>query len=519
MKGSRTVILLLASVFLKGSRADDSACPCLNSSSSQYATVLEWMAANAYPLDYGLAGCRAYDNNSALTGCDSGNPAEHCAAKWCYVDSDLCPISRTRCEAQGFVVGSFESPYCRERDMSESKKMPSAVYSYETCGYLNAYDSTRISQLFAGNRIHIAIADSQPYAVKGHIVPSRPDLQGWTGVTVEWLYDIFLSFAPRIEVTTSSEWATAASRQVYPGSSYTACVLDVAVGNYDLCIGDFWITPERVLLTQFLPPYASDKMYLITTKDVVGRGLKDYIASPFRPFSAQLWAIILAFLVFNGVVNFLADSPDNTDDFDNPHWMARYMKCQYMSVMSYVSAGAGNSPQTIPSRIATLGFGFFILITLSSYTANLASLLVVDKSQNSIQGIHDCVERSLKVCVPQALQTELKSLYPTIRLVPVGIELIPAHIHAGDCRAGVSYELAIQQIQAGIYNTWNCENGHPDCQLDDAGDPLLTRDCDIVQVGGLITSIDLSMPVHRRWSHALGWATVQSELGTRMMLL
>ena len=35
--------------------------------------------------------------------------------------------------------------------------------------------------------------------------------------------------------------------------SYTACVHDVAVGNFDICIADLWLTPNRHRLAWFLP--------------------------------------------------------------------------------------------------------------------------------------------------------------------------------------------------------------------------------------------------------------------------
>jgi len=40
-----------------------------------------------------------------------------------------------------------------------------------------------------------------------------------------------------------------------PDSSWTACIYDVAVGNYDICVADFWVTSERLAMVQvFTPP-------------------------------------------------------------------------------------------------------------------------------------------------------------------------------------------------------------------------------------------------------------------------
>jgi len=53
-----------------------------------------------------------------------------------------------------------------------------------------------------------------------------------------------------------AEFATTQSRKMFPGSSYTACVFDVKVGSVDLCIADFWVTPERMGMSNFLSPFS-----------------------------------------------------------------------------------------------------------------------------------------------------------------------------------------------------------------------------------------------------------------------
>ena len=41
---------------------------------------------------------------------------------------------------------------------------------------------------------------------------------------------------------------------------------DVAVGNFDICLADLWITPERNQLVTFLPALRNDHFYLVVPK-------------------------------------------------------------------------------------------------------------------------------------------------------------------------------------------------------------------------------------------------------------
>jgi len=53
------------------------------------------------------------------------------------------------------------------------------------------------------------------------------------------------------------------SKSFYPDSSFTACVMDVAVGNIDLCIGNFWMTVERLAMgVDFVQPFGHDDFYV-----------------------------------------------------------------------------------------------------------------------------------------------------------------------------------------------------------------------------------------------------------------
>lgn len=58
---------------------------------------------------------------------------------------------------------------------------------------------------------------------------------------VDFMRSVLTRFQPAMGMEIVDGWATAGSRAKF-SSSYTAAVHDVAVGNFDIAIGDFWVT-------------------------------------------------------------------------------------------------------------------------------------------------------------------------------------------------------------------------------------------------------------------------------------
>jgi hypothetical protein len=63
-------------------------------------------------------------------------------------------------------------------------------------------------------------------------------------------------------------------------SMFTACVHDVQNGLLDLCVGDFWLTPERLELAPFTTPVALEHLHLFA----VSSSSRCDLAFPPAPF-------------------------------------------------------------------------------------------------------------------------------------------------------------------------------------------------------------------------------------------
>lgn len=216
----------------------------------------------------------------------------------------------------------------------------------------------------------------------------RPELNGVTGPMVEVFHDtVKEAFDPPPAIKLSTSWATTDSRAAVKtilnvSSSYTACVWDVTVGNYDVCVADLWHTRERELMTTFLPFLYLDELVLVMpVEETPSPDLLGYMEKPFLPFTWEAWGWMAALLVFSAMAAYVTDSweEDGSEDFPYPptgYRLIRAGRALYIMFLGFFEQSPELTSPTFPSKIVKFGFAFFVLITISSYTANLATMLV-----------------------------------------------------------------------------------------------------------------------------------------------
>eukprot|EP00281_Chroomonas_sp_CCMP1168_P003090 CAMPEP_0206255184 /NCGR_PEP_ID=MMETSP0047_2-20121206/24106_1 /ASSEMBLY_ACC=CAM_ASM_000192 /TAXON_ID=195065 /ORGANISM="Chroomonas mesostigmatica_cf, Strain CCMP1168" /LENGTH=788 /DNA_ID=CAMNT_0053681555 /DNA_START=61 /DNA_END=2427 /DNA_ORIENTATION=- len=493
-------------------------CPCISAPLST--TIQQALTAAGMLTTYGQEGCKAYDQGAPQYGCNGPSPPSFCPRSWCYIDPATCVMDEAACAAAGGVVGGYVSPSCRDRSMALSPTIQnfSIYYSYTTCGNLNTFAPERFTDHLRGRNLIVAIDEVVPWTHLGELDPAFPEWMGWEGAIISTINSIANSFDPKLNVIIKNGWATNRSRALF-SSSYTACVHDVAVGEFDLCLADFWVTTERMALNQFVTPFGTDLFYLIARKEAPPETFAEQMVKPFQPFSLELWVLVIGFLLFAAFVMVMTDS-HNLDDYANERLGAKLAKSLYFSFSGYVAGGSQNAAASVPGRLATIGFGWFVLITLASYTANLATILVKRSSVNGgINSIQDALDQNLKICGPIAVQGQLEALYPQARWVwHVGTGDATRLMWSGECDCAVSYQQSIKRMKSGVNNIQDCANPNltpeeSQCLLDENGQPSRTRDCVFTQVGPLVMSIGLSFPVSETWLHAMSHGMLR-ELNT-----
>lgn len=242
-----------------------------------------------------------------------------------------------------------------------------------------------------------------------------------------------------VTALTKANFSHEVSEYYKGGSSYTKCVWEVYLGNVDLCVGDFWETDERRRIAMFTSALDSDYFKLGTMPTGPVDSLN--ILGIFKPFHADLWILNVFMIVISGVLIWFVEkhTPYNTDYdsevlLNKPLGVAEGIaKGVWLKMATYVFGDPMVSSTTWPGRLIVLGFGWFVYITSSSYTANLASFMISDTSPvGVISKFGDIATMSGNLCL-------LESMVGTVNVdgmtnVPFD-ELMPSleGLYRGDC--------------------------------------------------------------------------------------
>lgn len=223
-----------------------------------------------------------------------------------------------------------------------------------------------------------------------------------------------------------------------PADSNIGCALGTSLNLWDICIGEMQVIGRRPDFAKFLPSLGTTVEYLIVQQKVSEPSFRTHMASVFSPFSGELWGVLIAFLVVFGLA--FAFLERNGPDFENsPRARHKFATTMYKTFLSGFTGGPAYDPATPGGKIAALGFGWFILIVLASYTANLASLLVVANSLEGISDIEGLIQTTgAKLCVQDDSHVAAyTALYPALdgRIISSGgTELALEHLVADKCQ-------------------------------------------------------------------------------------
>mmetsp|Transcript_31611 Transcript_31611/g.72141 ORF Transcript_31611/g.72141 Transcript_31611/m.72141 type:complete len:491 (-) Transcript_31611:55-1527(-) len=197
------------------------------------------------------------------------------------------------------------------------------------------------------------------------------------------------------ELSTEVSWST-----MYPGLRY----------SYETC-GNFNSYQTFALENRLLG--ANLKVYLVTRAWHDNPKFWDQAKAAFKPFSMNLWLCILACIMLLSMVMVLEEH--GKEDFKEISWWKIPFTGGFKGLESLFGGASTFHPHTAGGRVVQLGLGFFILLVVAGYTANLASMLVVQKGiSTSINSIEEVIEQRVKVCADENLVTKVQRTFPEV---------------------------------------------------------------------------------------------------------
>ncbi|CAF3047056.1 unnamed protein product [Rotaria sp. Silwood2] len=167
--------------------------------------------------------------------------------------------------------------------------------------------------------------------------------------------------------------------------TYAGLVDAVANGVYDIVVGDVTITAARSEIVEFSNSIFDNSLRLIVRTNQMSNV---YVLAYLRPFSTNLWIMLLAASFFAGLFMRLLEHSENLE-LQHRSFLSSVAMSWWYSIGTIMGYGADFRVATAAGRLLTVGLYLLSLVLVASYTANLASDLTIGKSQNIISGIDD----------------------------------------------------------------------------------------------------------------------------------
>lgn len=477
--------------------AEKATCPCVNASelfatqrgassgrpNCTLYTPIKGVSVDpiCLPSDYGSSGCSAYDAN-VDQWCDDA--AGWCGLDWCYVDHDTCRMSNLdmagtqmfpKLDGQLYysygTCGSDAKPYngkFANRDISLSvargsvlevsvpAMYPPAHYKTKSDGRACTYADTSHEAFESGlEQAGLSECDRLLY----------DDSVPWEGYVIEFLQALAADgqFSLRLRLaSTCSRWTD---------SEWTAAVRDVQHGLADMGGGVFWVTPARSSMAAFSTELGADPMWLWVPRPSKDVRLLTLAFRMFEPFSGSLWLTIALVALAMSLVQAYVYQDEWREDAGRDEWRDAKGPLQTLSVilwqagarfarscLDFSLAGIEEYPRTAPKMIITIGWSFFILISISAYTANLAAYLTrQDAPSDYIGSMEQASVQRTRVCVADAIFDQVAALYPRNTLVRAFD--LAAEARSGGCDAFLESMNAAELGERGVH-LLVCELNH-----------------------------------------------------------
>eukprot|EP00286_Rhodomonas_abbreviata_P025844 CAMPEP_0181313226 /NCGR_PEP_ID=MMETSP1101-20121128/14134_1 /TAXON_ID=46948 /ORGANISM="Rhodomonas abbreviata, Strain Caron Lab Isolate" /LENGTH=494 /DNA_ID=CAMNT_0023420163 /DNA_START=273 /DNA_END=1753 /DNA_ORIENTATION=+ len=277
---------------------------------------------------------------------------------------------------------------------------------------------------------------------------------GWVG---EMTHKILTSLGVNVIALTRANFSQEVF-QVYEGSSsFTRCVYEVRLENVDLCVGDFWETNERRRVSPFTSAFDLDTMTLLTMPAGTVSDKFDPVKflDIFRPFKAEVWALLLGMMVFGGVCAYVVELGSGSEDYAYEEGLSspvlRHLlgvtKSIYLAMFGFLSGGPTHVTTGWPGRLIALGFGVFIYISVASYSASLVSFLISsNKAEGKIESMRDLKTKGGKLCVLEAMAPLVTDVTKANKLTFDNWGPATEKLHSGGCIAAILGKQAYQML-------------------------------------------------------------------------
>mmetsp|Transcript_9466 Transcript_9466/g.14629 ORF Transcript_9466/g.14629 Transcript_9466/m.14629 type:complete len:462 (+) Transcript_9466:848-2233(+) len=190
-------------------------------------------------------------------------------------------------------------------------------------------------------------------------------------------------------------------------------------------VGPLWVTSQRLRMTSFSLPVVYDKTYLVIPKPTVKNTIAEEARRVVAPFTPGLWLLLLGEISVTAWLSVWFTDPHinkvQTSSRRRTRRKGRLFKyygrmaidqCLRKGIFFCSGGVEQDKKSSLPTKMLLFGFGFFILIAVSAYVANLAAFLTMSRQAETINTIDGAIRAGYRICAHPALQEEISSAFP-----------------------------------------------------------------------------------------------------------
>ncbi|XP_056335384.1 glutamate receptor ionotropic, kainate 5 isoform X2 [Danio aesculapii] len=271
-------------------------------------------------------------------------------------------------------------------------------YSNNTLAMNSTSLDINTSETLANKTLTVTTILENPYVMRKE---NYQDFQGsdqYEGFCVDMLRELadILKFSFRIKLVDDGLYGAPE-----PNGSWTGMVGELINRKADLAVAGFTITSEREKVIDFSKPFMNLGISILYRVHI---GRKPGYFSFLDPFSPAVWLFMLLAYLAVSCVLFLAARLSPYEWYNPfPCWRERrdLLENQYtlgnslwFPVGGFMQQGSEIMPRALSTRCVSGVWWAFTLIIISSYTANLAAFLTVQRMEVPIESAEDLADQT-----------------------------------------------------------------------------------------------------------------------------
>ncbi|KAK4881573.1 hypothetical protein RN001_004892 [Aquatica leii] len=184
---------------------------------------------------------------------------------------------------------------------------------------------------------------------------------------------------------------------------WNGMINDILTGTGDLAIGDLTITKDRQNAVDFTEPFMSLGVQILYKKPTTS---SPSFFSFAAPFTSDVWLLILLTIFVMCCMLYItarlcpSEWINPYPCVENPRYLKNtynFSNCVWLIIANLMQEGADFGPRGLSTRVLSSFWSFFILIMISTYTANMAAFLTAEKEEWPFTNIDELVSRSQKL--------------------------------------------------------------------------------------------------------------------------